>query len=74
MGTGMGAGRSHLRSPYDLDPREPAAVEESQAVDLVELVRFRDKLASAMGALIEEYSRLISVVEAPSRRDEGESS
>jgi hypothetical protein len=49
-------------------------VEESEAVDLVELVRFRDKLASTMGALIEEYSRLISVVEAPSRRGEGESS
>jgi hypothetical protein len=74
MGTGRAARRSHLRSPYDLDPREPAAVEESRAVDLVELVRFRDKLASTMGALIEEYSRLISVVEAPSRRGERESS
>jgi len=44
-----------------MDPRQTAAVEESQAVDLAELVRFRDKLASTMDALIEEYSRLLSV-------------
>jgi hypothetical protein len=44
-----------------LDPRHTAAVEESQVVDLAELVRFRDKLASTMDALIEEYSRLLSV-------------
>jgi hypothetical protein len=60
---------SHLRSPYDLDPRQPAAVEESRAVDLAELVRFRDKLASTMGALVEEYSRLVSVERA--RRPDG---
>jgi hypothetical protein len=57
---------SHFRSPYDLDPRQSAAVEESRSVDLAELVRFRDKLASTMDALIEEYSRLLSV-EPPSR-------
>ena len=30
-------------------------------MDLAELVRFRDKLASTMEALVEEYSRLVSV-------------
>jgi hypothetical protein len=44
-----------------LDPRQPAAVEESRSVDLAELVRFRDKLASTMDALVEEYSRLLAV-------------
>ncbi len=41
------------------DPRRPAAVEESQSLDLAELVRFRDKLATTMNALIDEYSRLL---------------
>jgi hypothetical protein len=44
-----------------LDPRQPAAVEESRSVDLAELVRFRDKLARTMDALVEEYSQLLAV-------------
>jgi hypothetical protein len=47
--------------PHRLDPRHPAAVEESQLVNLPELVRFRDKLARTMDELIEEYSRLLPV-------------
>ena len=57
---------SHLPPPHRPDPRYPAAVEESQSIDLAELVRFREKLASTMDALIDEYSRLLSV-EPPSR-------
>ncbi|MFZ1155183.1 MAG: hypothetical protein WAN93_09790 [Solirubrobacteraceae bacterium] len=57
---------SHFPPPDRPDPRRPAAVEENQSIDLAELVRFRDKLASTMDGLIEEYSRLLSV-DAPSR-------
>jgi hypothetical protein len=52
---------SPLPPPHGLDPREAAAVEESRSVDLAELVRFRDKLASTMDALIDEYCKLLSV-------------
>jgi hypothetical protein len=52
---------SHPSPPHRPDPRHPAAVEESQSVDLPELVRFRDKLARTMDELIEEYSRLLPV-------------
>ncbi|MGH2912548.1 MAG: hypothetical protein ACRDJ3_08755, partial [Solirubrobacteraceae bacterium] len=41
------------------DPRRSDAVEESHAVDLAELVRFRDKLARTMDELIDEYSKLL---------------
>jgi hypothetical protein len=58
---------------HDLDPRRPAAVEESlsaavesRSADMAELVRFRDKLESTMDALLEEYSRLLSL-DRPSR-------
>jgi hypothetical protein len=68
MGAVSSARGSHLRSPYDLDPRQAAAVEESRAVDLAELVRFRDKLASTMEALVDEYSRLVSVGEPAEER------
>lgn len=47
------------------DPRRPAAVEESQTLDLAELVRFRDKLQRTMGELIDEYSKLLSVDRPP---------
>ena len=59
-----------IKSPQGLDPRHPAAAEESHSLDLAELMRFREKLASTMDALIDEYSRLLSV-EPPShaRRD-----
>ncbi len=53
--------------PNPPDPRRPDAVEESRSVDLAELVRFRDKLASTMDELIDEYSRLLPA-EAPWRR------
>ncbi|MGC2374164.1 MAG: hypothetical protein WA484_09850 [Solirubrobacteraceae bacterium] len=48
------------------DPRQSAAVEESQSVDLAALVRFRDKLRDTMNALIDEYSQMLSA-EPPSR-------
>jgi hypothetical protein len=54
-------------SPYSPDPRHSAAVEESQALDLAALVRFRDRLASTMNELIEEYSRMLPA-ETPERR------
>jgi hypothetical protein len=57
---------SPLPPPHGLDPRQAAAVEKSRSIDLAELVRFRDKLASTMDALIDEYSRMLSV-EPPSR-------
>lgn len=57
---------SRQPSRHPPDPRYPAAVEENQSIDLAELARFRDKLASTMDALIDEYSRLLSV-EPPSR-------
>jgi hypothetical protein len=43
-------------------------VEESQSLDLAELVRFRDKLATTMDALIDEYSRLLHVERPPQPR------
>jgi hypothetical protein len=56
--------------PPPPDPRRPAAVEESRAVDLAELVRFRDKLARTMDELIDEYSRLLPAEHLPRRRPE----
>lgn len=56
--------------PPPPDPRRPAAVEESRAVDLAELVRFRDKLARTMDELIDEYSRLLPTEPLPRRRPE----
>jgi hypothetical protein len=41
-------------------------VEESHAIDLAALVRFREKLGRTMDELIDEYSRLLPV-EPPSR-------
>jgi hypothetical protein len=60
--------RSPFPPPSSPDPRRPAAVEESQSVDLAELVRFRDKLARTMDELIEEYSRLLSAKPPPRSR------
>ncbi len=57
-------------APNPPDPRRPDAVEESRSVDLAELVRFRDKLASTMDELIDEYSRLLPA-EPPWRRRSG---
>jgi hypothetical protein len=45
-------------------------VEESRAVDLAELVRFRDKLARTMDELIDEYSRLLPAEPLPRRHPE----
>jgi hypothetical protein len=59
---------SPLPPPRGLDPREAVAVEESRSVDLAELVRFRDKLASTMDALIDEYCKLLSVDPASRQR------
>lgn len=56
--------------PLPPDPRRPAAVEESRAVDLAELVRFRDKLARTMDELIDEYSGLLPAEPLPRRRSE----
>jgi hypothetical protein len=56
--------------PPPPDPRRPAAIEESRAVDLAELVRFRDKLARTMDELIDEYSRLLPAEYLPRRRPE----
>jgi len=56
--------------PPPPDPRRPAAVEESRAVDLAELVRFRDKLARTMDELIDEYSRLLPAEHLPRRLPE----
>lgn len=53
--------------PPSPDPRRPAAVEESRAVDLAELVRFRDKLARTMDELIDEYGRLLPAEPLPRR-------
>jgi hypothetical protein len=64
---GMHPPSTPLRWTHPPDPRRSAAVEENESVDLVELVRFRDKLASTMGELIDEYSRLLCV-EPPSRQ------
>lgn len=54
--------------PPPPDPRRSDAVEESRAVDLAELVRFRDKLARTMDELIDEYSRLLPAEPLPPRR------
>jgi hypothetical protein len=54
--------------PPPPDPRRSDAVEESRAVDLAELVRFRDKLARTMDELIDEYSRLLPAEPLPRRR------
>jgi hypothetical protein len=54
--------------PPPPDPRRSAAVEESRAVDLAELVRFRDKLARTMDDLIDEYSKLLPAEPLPPRR------
>jgi hypothetical protein len=54
--------------PPPPDPRRSAAVEESRAVDLAELVRFRDKLARTMDELIDEYSKLLPAEPLPPRR------
>jgi hypothetical protein len=56
--------------PPPPDPRRSDAVEESRAVDLAELVRFRDKLARTMDELIDEYSRLLPAEYRPRRRPE----
>lgn len=53
------------QSPSPPDPRETAAVEESESVDLAALVRFRDKLRGTMEALIDEYSQMLSAESAP---------
>jgi hypothetical protein len=53
--------------PPPPDPRRSDAVEESRAVDLAELVRFRDKLARTMDELIDEYSRLLPTEPHPRR-------
>jgi hypothetical protein len=66
MHTPLSPAGSHPPPPHRPDPRYPAAVEEGQSIDLAELVRFRDKLASTMDELIDEYSRLLSA-EPPSR-------
>jgi hypothetical protein len=55
-------------TPRGLDPRYPAAVEESRSLDLAELMRFREKLSSTMDALIDEYSRLLSIEPPPRSR------
>jgi hypothetical protein len=54
------------QSPYSPDPQQPAAEEESHLIDLAALVRFRDKLASTMDALIAEYSQMLPA-DPPSR-------
>jgi hypothetical protein len=56
--------------PPPPDPRRSDAVEESRAVDLAELVRFRDKLARTMDELIDEYSRLLPAEPLPRRHPE----
>jgi hypothetical protein len=43
-------------------------VEESRALDLAELVRFREKLQSTLGELIDEYEKLLPV-DRPPRSD-----
>jgi hypothetical protein len=58
-------------APPPPDPRRADAVEESRAVDLAELVRFRDKLARTMDELIDEYSRLLPTEPLPPRRPSG---
>jgi hypothetical protein len=56
------------QSAYPPDPRQTAAVEESLSVDLAALVRFRDKLASTMDGLIDEYSQMLSAEPPPRSR------
>jgi hypothetical protein len=54
-------------SPPSPQTSPPPPAMERSALDLAELVRFRNKLAGTMDELIDEYSRLLSV-QAPSRR------
>jgi hypothetical protein len=39
----------------------PAAKEQRQAIDLADLVRFKEKMQSTLQGLIDEYSRLLSL-------------
>jgi hypothetical protein len=58
-------------SPYPPSPPSPPPpAMERRSVELAKLVQFRDKLASTMDALIDEYSQLLST-DSPShpRRD-----
>jgi hypothetical protein len=51
-------------------PPHTSETSEPRSIDLAGLVRFRDKLASTMDALIDEYSRLLSA-QPPSRQGPG---